>query len=247
MMRSVRTHTPNLRAARAVLLPAVLFVFVACRGEGEDPMLSRLRRTEPDPATGPTSERIEELESDVERYREEVEQRFRATRNLVSAHRMLGMRYLEAGMDGQALEQFRKAIDLQPDNSTLYYYAGVAAGRYAGAALEEEIREERLEMAERAYSRALELRPNYTSASYGLAILYAYELERFEEARKHIDVVLDAWPADDRAFAVSAYVYAGLHRIDEAIREYDRVIEHTTSESFRREARELQRRLREER
>lgn len=210
-------------------------------------MLSRLLRTEPDPDRAPTTGRIEELEADVKRYRDEVEQRFRAGRNLASAHRMLGMRYLEGGMAGQALEQFRNAIDLQPENPTLYYYAGVAAGRFAGAALEPEIRQERLEMAERAYRRALDLRPDYTSASYGLAILYAYELERFEEAREHIDAVLEARSADDRAFAVSAYVYAGLDRIDEAIREYDRVIEHSASESFRREARELQRRLREER
>ncbi len=247
MKRLARTHTPNLRAACALVLPLVLFALAACRGDGEDPMLSRLRRTEPDPEATPTSERIEELESDVARYRDEVEQRFRDTRNLVSAHRMLGMRYLEAGMYGPALDQFREAIDLQSDNPTLYYYAGVAAGHYAGGALEPETSEERLEIAERSYLRALELRPDYTRASYGLAILYAYELERFEEAREQIDAVLDAWPKDDRALAVSAYVYAGLDRIDEAIREYDRVIEHTTSESFRREAGEMQQRLRGER
>lgn len=211
-----------------------------------DAMLSRLLRTEDPPVSAEEapSGTIEELEEDIRTYQDEVNARFRSSRNLASAHRMLAMRYLESGMYGPALEHFQSAADILSGNATIYYYAGVAAANLARGTLEPELATERYEIAERAYLRALELRDRYPSAAYGLAILYAYELDRPEAARQQIDRVLEWRSRDPRARAVSAYVYAALGRVDEAIAEYDSVIDLSDDESFRNEAREMQQQLR---
>jgi len=212
-----------------------------------DTMLSRLLQTEDEPVSvdNASETTLSELEADVAEYRDAVNERFSAARNLASAHRMLGMRYLESDMYGPALEQFQKAADIQGGNATLFYYAGVSAANHAQSAMDDEERQERYEIAERAYLRALELRDRYPDAAYGLAVLYAYELDRPEEAREYIDKVLEWRTRDIRAIAISAYVYSQLGRIDEAIREYDRVIEHAEDESMRERARSMQQQLRE--
>ena len=150
-------------------------------------------------------------------------------------------------MYGAALEQFEAAADIDSCNATIYYYAGVAAGNHAGGALDEDERMERLDRAERAYLRALELRSRYPSAAYGLAILYAYELEQFSDAREYIDKVFEWRTQDLRARAVSAYIYASQGRTNEALREYDRIIENTSDDEFREEAIRMRRQLEERR
>lgn len=235
------------RISRVVLLGALFPVALASCNERVDSMLLRLLRTEdpPEEYDEASEATIEELEEDVAALRETVDDHFEAMRDLRSAHRALGMRYLEEEMYGAAVEQFEAAAEIDSGNATIYYYTGVAAGNHAGGALDEEERSARLEQAERAYLRALELRSRYPAAAYGLAILYAYELDRPDEARTYVDRVLDWRGQDSRARAVSAYIYAAQGRIDEALREYDRVIEETDDEEFREEAMRMRRELEE--
>lgn len=244
--RCGRTFTCYMCPFARLALMSVLVAFVLSSCDSRvDSMLSRLLQTEDEPTdVDEASEHtIEELEADVAEYRDAVNERFSAARNLASAHRMLGMRYLESDMYGPALDQFQNAADIQGGNATLFYYAGVSAANHAKSALEEDEREQRYETAERAYLRALELRDRYPSAAYGLAVLYAYELDRPEEAREYIDKVLDWRTQDVRALAVSGYVYSQLGRVDEAIREYDAVIEHADDEDLREQARNMRQQL----
>ena len=233
--------------SRVILLGVLMPVVLASCDDGVDPMVQRLLRTEdpPEEYDDASDSTIEELEAEVAAFRETVDGHFRAMRNLRSAHRALGMRYLEENIYGAAFEQFEAAAEIDSGNATIYYYAGVASGNHAGGALDEEERSARLQQAERAYLRALELRSRYPSAAYGLAILYAYEMDRPAEARTYIDKVID-WRAQDlRARAVSAYIHATQGRINEALREYDRVIEESDDEELREEAMRMRRELEE--
>ena len=235
------------RTPLAVLLAVMLTLVLASCDEGVDSMVLRLLRSEDEPVAyeDASDSTIEELEADVAAFRETVEAHSRAMRDLRRAHRALGMRYLEAGMYGAALEQFEAAADIEPGNATIFYYAGIAAGNFAAGALDDEERMARLERAERAYLRALELRPRYPSAAYGLAILYAYELDELSDARNYIDKVLEWRTQDVRARAVSAHIYTAQGRINEALGEYDRIIEEASDEEFREQAMSMRRQLEE--
>ncbi len=237
------------RTSLAVLLGVTTALMLVSCDEGVDSMVLRLLRTEDEPIEydDASDSTIEELEADVAAFRETVDKHFRAMRDLRGAYRALGMRYLEAGMYGAAYEQFEAAADIDSGNATIFYYAGIAAGNHARGALDDEERQARLERAERAYLRALDLRSRYPSAAYGLAVLYAYELERPSDARPYIDKVLEWRTRDVRARAVSAYIYASQGRINEALQEYDRVIEEADDEEFRDEALRMRRQLEEQR
>ncbi len=243
----MRNSTVSKRRPLEVLCTACVLVFLvsACSPE-RDGAVDRLLMTEADPLTRSEADNslIRELQRDVDQYREEVESALRAMGNLANAHRLLGMRFLDQRMYGPALEQFVAAADIQSENPTIFYYIGVAAGLHAQAATETREREIRLEQAERAYRRALELRPRNAPAAFGLAVLLAYELDRPEEALDYINRAIEIQQRNDRAHAVRAYVLTVLGRIEDAIRAYDQVIEHATDTETRNTARGLQQELR---
>ncbi|MFP4509596.1 MAG: hypothetical protein ACLFNQ_05650 [Spirochaetaceae bacterium] len=238
--------TRTERSTKALLcLVITSFLLAACSPE-RDGAVDRLLATEPDPVERSEAdpERIRELERDVERYREEVEEALRAVGESANAHRLLGMRFLDQRMFGPALEQFSLAVDIQSENPTLFYYVGIAAGLHAQAATDRVEQEARFEQAERAYMRALELRPRYAAAAYALSVLLAYELDRPEDALEYADIAVDIRSQNDRAHAVRAYALSALGRVEEAIRAYDLVIETADDEQTRSTARALQEELR---
>lgn len=234
------------RNTRALLLLVVAALLLAACSPERDGAVDRLLMTEPDPVDRDDAdpERIRELERDVERYREQVEEALRAVGESANAHRLLGMRFLDQQMYGPALEQFTQAVDIQSENPTLFYYVGIAAGLHAQAATDRVEQETRFQQAERAYLRALELRPRYAAAAYALSVLLAYELDRPQDALEYADIAIDVRPQNDRAHAVRAYALSALGRVEEAIRAYDLVIENATDEQTRSTARSLQQELR---
>lgn len=228
-----------------LLLGSAGLMLAACRPE-RDGAVDRLLMTEPEAIERSEADRatIRELEQDVDRYLDEVESTLRALGNLANAHRLLAMRLLDQRMYGPALEQFVHASEIQSENPTIFYYIGVSAGLHAQAATVAAEREARLDQAERAYRRALELRPRYTAAAYALSVLLAFELDRPEDALVYANRAVESQPRNDRAHAVRAYALATLGRVEEAVRAYDQVIEHAVDNETRDRARALQMELR---
>ncbi len=212
-------------------------------------LVSLVQRLEPEHATGaePSEQRIEELREDIRRYRSVIEERVEAAGRLGVKYRALAMKYLEDGRYGLAMEAFQEAIEYQPENPVLFYYLGLSAANKAKAELAEEEQAELFRTAERAYQRAVELEPEYTQAQYALAVLYAFELEEYEEAAAVIGELLAHDPENARGHAVRGYVYASMGRFNQAIDAYDRVIEYARDEAMRDQARANQRQLQEER
>ena len=101
-------------------------------------------------------------------------------------YKMLGTRYLDEKMYGQAMESFKKALTFYPDNANLYYYIAVCAVYVAhgqafdlanvAGTIDSEKKEEYLRMSEAAYTQALNINPDYYRALYGIGVLYTFEL-----------------------------------------------------------------------
>ena len=156
--------------------------------------------------------------------------------------KILGSRYLDEGMYGDALAAFEKAIMYYPANPNLYYYVGLCAGYMADASLDYGAtgdlskRENYLKLAESAYSRAIELNPTYTRALYGLAVLYVFELDESAKAIPLLEKFLTIETKDTDAMFVLARAYYVNYEFQLAIDMYDRIIATTTSDETRAEA-----------
>jgi len=149
--------------------------------QGDREMLDNLLELEGQSYDEASRERIGELQSDIRRYRSRVNDAISGLANESTARRMLAIEYMNSGMFALAMEELERAATVQTGNATIFYYTGVAAGHAAKAVFDSGERLELLERAEWMYQRAVELRPNYSDAWYGLAVLQVFELEDAEE------------------------------------------------------------------
>ncbi|MCG8479345.1 MAG: hypothetical protein MI724_09645 [Spirochaetales bacterium] len=175
------------RAVRHIMLISALLAavatLVACVPE-QEPALDFLVATEGAAYDGVTvsEERIEELRADIERYREEIRETTVRLGRVATFQRLLARELMEAEMYGPALEALEAAMEIQTDNANLYYLAGVATARSARARAIAGDEAAYYERAERLYRAAIDIRPDYREALYGLTVLLTFELDRPEEA-----------------------------------------------------------------
>ena len=74
----------------------------------------------------PTS--IEELKDAIKKYQNRVADIQLAQSQIGIWHKILGTRYLDNKMYGEALKSFQTALEYYPQNQNLYYYVGLCAG-----------------------------------------------------------------------------------------------------------------------
>ena len=212
----------HLRYAPLILL-AALFLLASCRGNTK--YLNHIQQVE-EGVSSPTS--IEELEDAISKYRARVEDIILAETKTANWYKILGIRYLDKKMYGKALENFQTAVEYYPSNQNLYYYLGLCGGYMAKAALNDYAkRDHYLEMSEEAYLRAIEIEPRFARALYGLAILYAFELDEPEKALPHIELFTQIETGDLDGKMVLARVYYSLGEYQKAVSVYDAVIKQT--------------------
>jgi cytochrome c-type biogenesis protein CcmH/NrfG len=71
---------------------------------------------------------------------------------------------------------------------------------------------------------------------YGLGILYAFELNRPEDAAFHLERYLQILPSDINAMFVLARAYFMTEKFSQAIELYDRIITRTRDQDVRQGA-----------
>jgi tetratricopeptide (TPR) repeat protein len=99
------------------------------------------------------------------------------------------------------------------------------------------------ETAERYYRRAIELDPEYLDALYGLAVLYAFELDRLEEALSLLERATTVNPNRARPYMLMGRVLLELDRPEEAAEAYGRAAETAVSDEVADAALENRRRI----
>lgn len=215
----------------------VSLIFVSC-GKSYN-QIKRLQAME-EGVSSPTT--VDELKDAIGKYENRINDIMIAEQQTGIWWKILGSRYLDEGMYGDALAAFEKAIMYYPANPNLYYYVGLCAGYMADASLDYGAtgdlskRENYLKLAESAYSRAIELNPTYTRALYGLAVLYVFELDESAKAIPLLEKFLTIETKDTDAMFVLARAYYVNYEFQLAIDMYDRIIATTTSDKTRAEA-----------
>lgn len=185
---------------------------------------------------------IEEYKAAIEKYQERVSDIQLANQQIGIWYKILGTKYVENKMYGEALKCFQSALEYYPDNQNLYYWVGVCAGYMShqsldfGATGNTTIRYNYLKLAEEAYLRAIKIEDKYVRALYGLGVLYVFELEEPEKAIPHLEKLLNIDTKNHDAMFVLASAYYLTYDFDKAIEIYDKIIATTKSSDVKSQA-----------
>ena len=178
---------------------------------------------------------VEELKDAIEKYQKRVADIQLAQTQIGIWYKILGTRYLDQKMYGEALKCFQEALQYYPNNQNLYYYVGVCAGYMSHAAMDfggsgsTEVKYNYLKLAEEAYLRAIEIEDRYVRALYGLGVLYVFELDEPAKAIPHLEKVLTIDTKNIDAMFVLARAYYSIYEYDKAAAMYDKIINTTKS------------------
>lgn len=220
------------RYTLALALTAVFLLLSGCGGSSNIKTIKRMQALE-EGVSSPTTEA--ELKEAIQKYQARVEDLVQANQQIGIWYKLLGSRYLDSQMYGEALKAFEKATTYYPTNQNLYYYVGLCAGYMANQALDYSAsgstaqKFNYLKLAESAYLRALELDPKYARALYGLGVLYILELEEPEKAIPYLETLAEIERRNVDGLLLLARAYYETYESDRAVEIYDRIIATTTS------------------
>ncbi len=179
---------------------------------------------------------IEELQDAIKKYSNRVQEQQLAMSQIGMWYRLLGTRYVDNKMYGEALKCFQEAIKYYPNNQNLYYYVGLCGGYMSHTALDyggtgsHEQKYNYLKLSEEAYLRAIQIDERYTNAMYGLAVLYVFELDESEKAIPYLEKLLTIDTRHIDAMFVLARAYYQNLEFDKAVEMYDKIISTTKAQ-----------------
>lgn len=214
-----------------------LFLFSSCGVSNK--RIIRMQKME-EGVGSPTT--IEELKTAIEKYDARIADLQLSQTQVGIWYKILGTRYLDNKMYGEALKAFQSALQYYPDNQNLYYYVGICAGYMSHTALDYnatgnmEQKYNYLKLAETAYLRAIEIEPRYSRALYALSVLYVYELDEPAKSIPYLERVLDIEKKHTDAMFVLARAYYSTYEFDKAVEMYDKIISVTTSDKKKADA-----------
>lgn len=169
-------------------------------------------------------ERITELKADIRGVEKQVEKTLKAVRDKGTYWRLLGMKYMDYRMWGEAMAAFDEAVAIYPEHAPLLYNRALTAGQMALSSDTPEMRMSYLARSENGYRRALTVDPRYTPTMYALAALLVFELDRPLEAGPLLEDFLKIERSDVNARFLLARVYMKAGMIGEALNLYDEII-----------------------
>jgi tetratricopeptide (TPR) repeat protein len=227
----------------AVILFSILCIslFTGCKDSGKKVLRKRIENMEKSSGKPMTEQ---EIKDSIEKYYDDIEEIQKKTMQIAIWYKMLGTRMLDKKEYGTALEYFQKALEITPDNSVLYFYAGECAAFLGNASLDIsatgnlEKRQNYYLMAEDAYLKALAIDEKYVYALLGIGILYSYQMENSEAAIPYLEKLLTIDKKNIDAMFVLARCYYLTKQYDMAVSYYDLIIDTSKVDSVRKTAEE---------
>lgn len=219
-------------------LIGIALVLSSCSGTNAK-TIKRMQQLE-EGVSSPTTEA--ELKAAIQKYQTRVEDMVLANQQIGIWYKMLGSRYLDNQMYGEALEAFRMATTYYPANQNLYYYVAVCAGYMANQSLDYSAtgstaqKFNYLKLSESAYLEALKIDPKYARALYGIGVLYIFELDEPGKAIPYLEALVEVEKRNVDGMFLLANAYYQTFEFEKAMAVYDKIISTTTSDEKKAQA-----------
>ena len=224
--------------ACVAVMVGIALVLSSCGGTNAK-TIKRMQQLE-EGVSSPTTEA--ELKAAIQKYQTRVEDMILANQQIGIWYKMLGSRYLDNQMYGEALEAFRMATTYYPANQNLYYYVAVCAGYMANQSLDYSAtgstaqKFNYLKLAESAYLEALKIDPKYARALYGIGVLYIFELDEPGKAIPYLETLAEVEKRNVDGMFLLANAYYQTFEFEKAMAVYDKIISTTTSDEKKAQA-----------
>jgi len=225
--------------AQLLVIGSIVIGVSGC-DRGDDSRVDFLTDTEPRSYEGTAipEERVAELREEIRRYEAAVTEMVQTYGSIASYQKLLAHELIQAEMYGPALEALERAMDLQPENAVLFYFAGIASARTARGHILDGEEAVYLDRAERLFSEALEMRPDYKDALFAMAVLLAFDRGEAERALEYTRRLSEIETGDPAVAFLHANVLVRNGRTDEAIAVYDDLARSAPGTDQRRRAQE---------
>ncbi|MCR4899830.1 MAG: tetratricopeptide repeat protein [Treponema sp.] len=229
-----------IKIKSVIIVFSAIMLLASCGGVSNKTVIRHQKLEEG--VESPTT--IEELKDAIGKYQERVADVQLAQSQIGIWYKILGTRYLDNKMYGEALKCFEEALKYYPDNQNLYYYVGVCAGYMSHAALDfnasgtNELKYNYLKLAEEAYLRAIQIEERYVRALYGVGVLYVFELDEPEKAIPHLEKAMSIDTKNLDVMFVLARAYYSTYDFEKSAEIYDKIIEITKSDETKKTAEE---------
>ncbi len=221
------------KVVKLLVIISASFLFFSCN-KASNKQIQRLQRLEEN-VDSPTT--IEEIKDAIEKYQTRVQDIQLANSQIGIWYKMLGCRYVDNNMFGEALKAFQSALDYYPNNPNLYYYVGLCSGymyhKEKDGTGNMEQANKYLTLAENGYLRAIQLDDRYVKAMYGISIIYVYEMVEPEKAIPYLEKLLTIDTKNMDALSVLATAYYLNEEFDKTLEILDKIIETTKSAETR--------------
>ena len=215
----------------------VLFVYNREKSKVSRDLAKRMAELSP---RGGPPETIDGLKAAIAAYETQIERNVKEGAQTGVYWKILGIRLADKGMHRDALDAFERAIYFNAEDPTLFFLTGESAATVAASSLrfsaDSNEREHFAEVAESAYLRSIQLDPVYARPRLGLGILYAFDLNRPEDAIPHMERFSELSPNNMQGMFVLARTYFMTENYNRAIELYDRIISRTKDPKVKAEA-----------
>ena len=222
-------------------LAAVPMFFGSCRKmENRESLAIRMAENE---GEAENNERIVELKAEIRSVDRQVEKTIEAVKHKGTYWRLLGLKYMDYSMWGEASAAFDKAVEIYPDSASLLYNRALTAGQMALSSDTPEQRLLNLNKAESGYRRAISVNPSYSPPHYALSVLLVFELNRPLEAAPFLQDYLKIERSNINGRFLLARVYLTAGMKSDAMSLYEEIMDLARDKSDVVKAEELYNRV----
>ena len=170
-------------------------------------------------------ERISELKAKIRGVDKQVEKTIEAVKDKGTYWRLLGLKYMDYKMWGEALAAFDEATEIYPENAPLLYNRALTAAQMALSSDTPELKASYFARAETGYRRAITVDPLYTPSLYALSVLLVFELDRPLEAAPLLQDYLKIERSNINGRFLLARVYLEAGMKSEALNLYEEIMD----------------------
>jgi len=190
---------------------------------------------------GGTPQTIEDLVTAIAFYEDRIERHLHDAARTAAYWKILGVRLADRGMHRDAVYAFEQAIHLNAYDPTLFFLLGESASVVAASSFDFPggpvgQRYEYFALAEAAFLRAIDMDVTYGRPRFSLGVMYAFDLDRPEDAIAQLERFLQISPRDVAGMFVLARAYIMTERFAPAIELYERIMSMSRDASVRAEA-----------
>lgn len=212
---------------KCLMILVTLVILIGCRGNQQDleDLAHRMAQLDGVEMSQADENRVAQLILKIRRLEGDIGEVIDKQRERSEYLKLLGLKYMDYRMWTLAAESFDQAIEITPANSRLHYYRAVCFGQQAKLESLFAKRQELFNAAEEDYLIALRLDPRYSSAAYGLAVLYVFEMARPGEAADLLDQLLNTDPSHTQALLLRGRLYEDQGNTPRAVEMYRRIID----------------------